>query len=79
MLLPQATMLKEVDEQMKLIFTTDAINKIVSLLPDTWLMSGADTNSTEEKRAMYCQFLNSRCAHSSIFLNEALHAQQTLI
>lgn len=78
-LLPQATMLKEVDEQMKLIFTTDAINKIVSLLPDTWLMSDADTNSAEDKREIYRQFLNSRCAHSSIFLNEALHAQQTLI
>lgn len=78
-LLTQATMLAAVDAQMKMLFTPDAINKIVSLLPDSWLINDSDNNSIEDKKAMYRQFLTKRCAHSSIFLNEALHAQQTLI
>lgn len=78
-LLPQATLLSEVDAQMKMLFTTEVINNIVSLIPDSWLMNDNDTNTIEDKKAMYRQFLTNRCAHSSIFLNEALHAQQTSI
>lgn len=78
-LLPQATMLAEVDAQMKMLFTTAVINNIVSLIPDSWLVNENDTNTIEDKKAMYRQFLTNRCAHSSIFLNEALHAQQTFI
>jgi len=78
-LLPQATMLQEVDAEMKTIFTPEVIHQVISLIPESWLLTESDSNSPEEKRAMYRQFLTNRCAHSSIFLNEALHAKQTLI
>jgi hypothetical protein len=78
-LLPAASLLQQVDAEMKAVFTPDAIKQVVALVPDVWLSPDGDAANIAEARLMYEQFLNNRCKNSSIFLNEALHAQQTLI
>ena len=78
-LLPWASKLKEVDEVFKSLLSKELITEIISLIPDEWLVDeGVFPNNDEYKKA-YATFLNNRIAHSHTFLNEALHARETLI
>lgn len=74
-LLPQATLLNEADEKCKRLISENNINDILSTLPDEWLESYDETMSANDVRNTYRQFLIYRMNHSSIFLNEAIHAQ----
>jgi len=78
-LLPWATELEAVDAAFSKILTPELIGDIVSLVPDEWLGSESVFDSREQHRAAYAEFLNTRIAHSSIFLNEAQNARQTAI
>lgn len=73
-LLPQATMLTEVNERFRTILSPHLIQSIVSLIPDGWLTGDAPFASKAEHRQAYAQFLDTRIAHSEIFVNEAQHA-----
>jgi len=78
-LLPQASMLEEVDVEYKAILTEDKIRAIVNLLPDDWLhFEGFDENP-DQIREIYVQFFISRLANSAIFLNQAQDARKALI
>ncbi|TDX02385.1 HipA family kinase [Dinghuibacter silviterrae] len=72
-LLPWASALKEVDAENRALLTPERIDAIVRLIPDEWL--GEELAYKEA----YARFLNERVAHSSIFVNGALHARQALI
>ncbi|RZK78539.1 MAG: aminotransferase class I and II, partial [Pedobacter sp.] len=54
-LLPQATMLEDVDIDFKAILTKESITAIVNLVPDDFLISGADDLSPAEMRTVYIQ------------------------
>lgn len=74
-LLPQATLLKEVDSEYKAILTTELLQEIVALIPDEWL-NWEDTDETPEGlRNVYLQFLQTRLNHSEIFVKEAENAR----
>lgn len=74
-LLPQATELTQVDEEIKKVLTVDKLTEIVNLIPAEWLVWN-DTNKTpDELKNMYLQFLVTRLNHSHIFINEAQHAR----
>lgn len=79
-LLPQATELESVDAAFKSILTPERIRGIVALIPDAWLAT-PDTpfESVSEHRAVYANFLETRVAHSDIFIKAAQHARQALI
>ena len=78
-LLPQATLLNEVDQSIKQVLTEEKLKEIVNLIPDEWLIWD-DTNKTpEELKNMYLQFLVTRLNNSEIFVNEAKYARETLI
>ncbi len=78
-LLPQASLLAEVNTEYKAILTTDKIRAIVDLIPDEWL-HWEDTDETPEQiRNVYFQFLTTRLTHSEIFTNEAQNARKILI
>lgn len=77
-LLPFAGKLAEADEVFKKILTPDAIHKIVSGLPDEWLLETGE-GTPDEQRSIYEQFLNSRLQHSANFLKQAQDARQALI
>ena len=74
-LLPQATELTQVDEEIKKVLTVDKLTEIVNLIPAEWLVWN-DTNKTpDELKNMYLQFLVTRLNHSHIFINEAQNAR----
>lgn len=77
-LINQATMLDQVDEEFKAILTEVRIRSIVDLLPDEWLTERS-FESAEDQREMYAQFLTLRVANSHVFVNEANHARETVI
>jgi hypothetical protein len=82
-LLPYATELKKADEEFRSILNEDVIKSIVSLIPLDWLQNFDESvNSSQSVESVihtYEQFLNNRLNHSSIFLNQALHAREVFI
>lgn len=74
-LLPQASLLREVDMAFRTILTHELLKKIVSLIPEVWL-HWEDTDQTpEDLRNVYFQFLQIRLNHSEIFVKEAENAR----
>lgn len=78
-LLPEASMLTEMDRELKNTLTEAKIRKITDLIPEQWLQWEGTTETPEEIREAYTQFLLVRLAHSEIFLKEAQDARQTLV
>lgn len=78
-LLPRATQLNEVDTAFKQILTAERIRAIVELVPDQWLSGESSFESPTRYREAYIEFLTTRLAHSSIFVNEAQHAAENII
>lgn len=78
-LLPQASMLTEADQELKTLLTPQIIKDIVSLIPDDWLMIDAPFETPALHREAYARFLETRLAHSEIFVKDAQHARTTLI
>ena len=78
-LLPQASMLQEVDEEYKKLLTEDKIRAIVALIPDGWLQWEEPGKSPGEVREIYAQFLLTRLNNSQTFVNQAQNARQALI
>lgn len=78
-LLPLAADLKTVNERFSKILTPQMLKDIVALIPVEWLVADAPFNTAEEHRSAYAQFLITRLANADIFLNEAIHARETVI
>ena len=73
-LLPRARALREAHAYMHERLTESVIRSIVALIPDTWLVG----DDPAAMRTVYADFLLTRLRHSDIFLNEALHAVESL-
>ena len=78
-LLPWATELTTIDSTMRNMLTPEKIKAIVQLVPDNWLEDDVPEISIAEKQLGYETFLNTRIHHSTLFINEALHASNTPI
>jgi len=78
-LLPWATELDLVDAEFRTILNPTHIQTIVNLIPDVWLEGESNFESKAEHRKAYAWFLESRLAHSHVFLKEAQHARAVLI
>ena len=74
-LLPQASLLKEVDTEYKALLTNEKLEEIVNTIPEEWLV-WEDTDETPEAlRNVYLQFLQTRLNNSEIFVNQAQNAR----
>jgi hypothetical protein len=74
-LLPQASLLKEVDTEFKALLSPEILEEIVNTIPLEWLQ-WEDTDETPEAlRNVYLQFLQTRLNHSEIFVNQAQNAR----
>lgn len=74
-LLPQASLLKEVDAEFKVLLTKEKLEEIVNTIPQEWLV-WEDTDETPEAlRNVYLQFLQTRLNNSEIFVNQAQNAR----
>ncbi len=78
-LLPQATELEAVASAFRPMLTLERIQRIVALIPDEWLVYDSPFETPEAHRQAYVQFLETRVAHSEIFVNEAQHARKAII
>lgn len=78
-LLPQATLIEEVNEQFQTLLTNEKLKVIVDLLPDDWLNWEGNEQTPDEIRAIYYQFLVLRKANAATFVNQAQNARATLI
>ncbi len=74
-LLPQASLLKEVDAEFKALLTNEKLEEIVNTIPEEWLV-WEDTDETPDAlRNVYLQFLQTRLNNSEIFVNQAQNAR----
>lgn len=78
-LIPQASMLDEVNLHYKTLLTKEIIQAIVDLIPDEWLVWEGVEQTASELREVYHQFLVTRLHHSDIFIKEAINARENLI
>lgn len=78
-LLPQASLLTEVNTDFQKILTDEKLQEIVSLLPDDWLNWEGNDQSPDEIRTIYYQFLVLRKSHANTFVKQAQHARAALI
>jgi hypothetical protein len=78
-LLPRASQLEEVDAAFRQILTGDLIRAIVSQVPDDWLEGETHFTSIDQHRQAYIKYLETRIAHSEIFVKEAQHARKATI
>ena len=77
-LLPQASELDTVNALMKNLITPQKIQAVVAQIPDGWLMND-DTETPDNKRAVYNNFLINRLNQSAVFVNEAKNARESII
>lgn len=78
-LLRWASELEKTDAAFRSILSPEFIKSVVDLIPDIWITKEHFEQSPAEVRAVYNNFLNSRLASSSIFVNEAQHARNAII
>ena len=78
-LLPMATDLAAVDETLRSLVTPERVREIVQLIPDEWLSQESAFPSVKGHREAYAHFLESRIAHSELFIKEANDARTALI
>lgn len=78
-LLPQATNLEAVNQIHKSLLTNDFIIELVHLIPESWLNWEGFSETPEQLKKGYIDFLTIRLSHSKIFINEAIHARKNII
>ncbi|HWB91053.1 MAG TPA: hypothetical protein VG605_04355, partial [Puia sp.] len=86
-LLPRACRLLEADAVLRELLTPQRIAAVVDLVPDQWLVNfpgASDSETPAAIRQIYKDFLTTRIASSSIFVNyavnaHALHARENII
>ena len=78
-LLPQASALKKVHEEFTSILHPQLLRDIVAQVPNEWLLTDSPFTTADEHRNAYADFLITRLAHAETFLNEAIHARETVI
>lgn len=78
-LLPKASQLDRVDEEMKKVITPGMIRSVLEEVPEEWLLASRDVETADEAREVYEAFLLKRLDNSEVFLTEAKHARETLI
>ncbi|MDL2142229.1 aminotransferase class I and II [Flavobacterium tructae] len=74
-LLPQASLLKEVDAEFKALLSHEILEEIVNTIPLEWLQWEDTEEEPETLRNVYLQFLLTRLNHSEIFVNQAQNAR----
>jgi hypothetical protein len=78
-LLPRASELEAVDAAFKPVLTPALLHQIVALIPEDWLVQDSPFATAQEHRQAYVQFLETRLAHSEVFVKEAQHARKGLV
>jgi hypothetical protein len=78
-LLSFAGSLREADLYMSARLTPEALQRIVELIPDSWLLHDAPFTTHQQHREAYFQYLLRRLESPHVFLEEALRARSLLV
>lgn len=74
-LLPLATGLEEADARLTALITSEVIQRIVGLVPESWLVADASAGEAARRRAAYVGYLQRRRETSQLFVEEAIRAR----
>ncbi|MGB0388029.1 MAG: HipA family kinase [Ardenticatenaceae bacterium] len=77
-LLPFASAIADADATLSARLTPDVIQKIVALIPDSWL-NDPIFRDPDEHRAAYVSYLLNRLERPRLFVEEAIHAHAQLV
>lgn len=77
-LLPQASRMTEADAEMHRQITPEVIDRIVDMIPDTWLEEPGSDLTPEDRRHVYRTFLKTRLENSKIFVDHAIATRRQL-
>jgi hypothetical protein len=78
-LLPQASMLDEVDSKFKTLLTPEILFNIIDVLPNAWLQTDSPFDDPERQKEAYIEFLVNRVKNSSVFINAAENERESII
>lgn len=78
-LLPQASLIDEVNAIFKSLLTDKKLSAIVDLIPDEWVLASRDVESATEGREIYREFLKLRRDNSDVFIHQIKEARHAFI
>lgn len=78
-LLPQASRLDEVDDEIRARLAPETLAAIVAAIPELWLAGAPAFADPAEQRAAYVAYLVGRLEAPRAFVEEALHARAQLV
>lgn len=74
-LLGRATELETAGEEIKTLWTQEALNEIVNLIPEDWLLEEGQTMTPSDKRKAYVRFLHERTQNIDRFIKSVEDAR----
>lgn len=74
-LLKQASKVAKIDQEYKSLFTRENIVKVLSAIPDEWLIDEVRNLTAAEVREVYVEFIARRAEQSEIFVNQIQDAR----
>ncbi|MBS0420541.1 MAG: aminotransferase class I and II [Proteobacteria bacterium] len=74
-LLPFAASLQESDARLSQLITPQVLDRIVGLIPETWLGKDAPFGTAQENREAYAKYLQRRLEQRDAFVQEAIRAR----
>jgi hypothetical protein len=74
-LLRYASHLREVDDAMSGALTTEIFERVVEMIPESWLIERSGPRTAVEQRADYVAYFSARLASHTTFIEEALRAR----
>jgi len=78
-LLPAATLIREIDETLAARLTPQVVGEIVGLIPDAWLGSDSTFTDAGQFRQAYVDYLLRRLEPPRLFAEEAARVQSSLV
>ncbi len=78
-LLPQASLVEEINSEMIALLTDERLQEITDLIPTDWLDWEGSEMKPEEIREVYYQFLVQRRNNSNNFVKQIQDARETLV
>jgi hypothetical protein len=78
-LLPQAALIEEINEEMIALLPDEKLREITNLIPADWLDWEGFEMTSEEKREVYYQFLVMRRNNANNFVKQIQDARETLV
>lgn len=78
-LLPFASALQAADLEMTARLMPEVIDRIVQLIPESWLVEDSPFTGSQQHRDAYVEYLMQRLEPPHVFLEEAIHARSRYV